>query len=224
MYRTAIIIALLMLFGVAALADDLDSLRVRAGQGDVEAQFVLGYLHETGNGVPQDYAESFKWYLQAAEQGFVAAQARLGLCYELGQGVAQDYAESFKWYRQAAEQGNATAQLSLGLLYKSGQGVRLDYAEAHKWIKRAAEQGGALPQLTLGFIYLSGEGTPQDHVEAHKWFNLAAAKTASSSGSREREASGIAREARDEIARQMTPAQIAEAQKLAREWRPTPTN
>jgi uncharacterized protein len=41
------------------------------------------------------------------------------------------------------------------------------------------------------------------------WFNLAAA-----TGSK------FATEARDDIAARMTPAQIAEAQKLAREWRP----
>ena len=58
----------------------------------------------------------------------------------------------------------------------------------------------------LGFIYEKGRGVTQDYVQAHKWYNLSAAL-----GLRER----------DRLASLMTPAQIAEAQRLAREWRPT---
>jgi len=58
-------------------------------------------------------------------------------------------------------------------------------------------------------MYYKGEGVPQDYVKAHMWVNLAGAK-----GDEE------AIKARDSIAERMTPAQIAEAQKLAREWKP----
>ena len=50
---------------------------------------------------------------------------------------------------------------------------------------------------------------PQDYVRAHMWFNLSAAQ-----GNQD------AAKNRDNIAKRMTPAQIAEAQKLAREWQP----
>ncbi len=49
----------------------------------------------------------------------------------------------------------------------------------------------------------------QDYVQAHMWYSLAAAQG-------EKEAS----KGRDILAEKMTPAQIAEAQKLAREWKP----
>jgi uncharacterized protein len=80
---------------------------------------------------------------------------------------------------------------------------------AVKWFRKAAEQGDAKGQLSLGIMYGDGTGVPQDYVEAHKWYNLAAV-----------EGTENASKFRDIIAKKMTPEQIAEAQKLAREWRP----
>jgi hypothetical protein len=109
----------------------------------------------------------------------------------------------------AAEQGDALAQYNLGVMYAKGQGVVQDYKEAAKWYRLAAEQGSAEAQSNLGFLYEEGQGVPQDYVEAHMWFNLGGA-----SG----DARGIKN--RDIIARKMTPEQIAEAQRRAREWKP----
>jgi len=80
-------------------------------------------------------------------------------------------------------------------------------AEAVKLYRKAAEQGNAYAQYNLGFMYGNGEGVPQDYVEAHKWFNLAAAQGLQTA---------IA--SRDIAASKMTREQIAEAQRLAREW------
>ena len=62
-------------------------------------------------------------------------------------------------------------------------------------------------------MYYAGRGIPQDYIEAHKWFNLAAATDT------EKEDRDKAVKERDDVAARMTPAQIAEAQKLAREWK-----
>ena len=113
-----------------------------------------------------------------------------------------------KWFRLAAEQGLASAQFNLGLMYDEGRGVPQDDQEAVKWYRLAADQGDALAQNNLGLMYRNGRGVPQDYVRAHMWVNLAAAQ-----GQDEDR-----REAREAIAEMMTPAQIAEAQKLAREW------
>lgn len=70
-----------------------------------------------------------------------------------------------------------------------------------------ADQGVASAQFELGLRYSTGHGAPLDYITAHKWFNLAALQ-------------GVA-EARDhrvDLARDMSTAEIAEAQKLAREW------
>jgi TPR repeat protein len=93
--------------------------------------------------------------------------------------------------------------------YRTGQAVPQDYATAARWYRKAAEQGDSLAQLSLGGMYFYGDGVPQDYVLAHMWFNLGAA------GGEKKAA-----ELRDMLAKQMTPAQIAEAQKLAREWKP----
>ena len=94
-------------------------------------------------------------------------------------------------------------------MYDLGYGVPQDYAEAVKWYRRAAEQGLAKAQTNLGFMYNDGQGVQQEYVKAHIWFNLAAAQGHEK-----------ANKNRDLIAKRMTSEQIAEAQRLAREWRP----
>ena len=119
----------------------VDCYRKAAEQGYATAQCNLGYMYETGHGVPQDYSEAVRWYRKAAEQGYANAQFNLGCMYDNGQGVPQDYGEAVRWYRKAAEQGNATAQYNLALMYKNGQGVPQDKGEARRWFQKAAEQG-----------------------------------------------------------------------------------
>ena len=128
-----------------------------------------------------------------------------------------DYATALRLWRPLAEQGNAGAQHILGLMYDSGQGVPQDLAEAVKWYRLAAEQGYGSAQLNLATMYARGDGVPPDYVQAHMWFNLAASGLPSSIVPKDRDK---AVKYRDIIASNMTPAQIAEAQKLAREWKP----
>ena len=143
-----------------------------------------------------------------AEAGNAAAQNNLGVMYDNGTGVAQDYAAAVSWYRKAADQGYAAAQNNLGVMYDNGTGVAQDYAAAVSWYRKAADQGVAQAQYNLGVMYDNGTGVAQDYVQAHKWFNLAAA-----SGNAD------AVKNRDMVASMMTPAQIAEAQRLASAWR-----
>ena len=123
--------------------------------------------------------------------------------------------ESGRCVSPRADQGDAGAQWNLGLSYATGLGIPQDDAEAVRWYRLAADQGNATAQYNLGLMYASGQGVPQDDVEAHMWLNLAAAK--SSSENREKRV-----ESRDEVAERMTPEQVAEAQRRAREWTPTP--
>jgi TPR repeat protein len=94
--------------------------RKAAEQGHAEAQFKLGAMCFSGDGVLQDDAGAVKWYRMAAEQGHAEAQDDLGYMYENGLGVPQDDAEAEKWHWKAAEQGNAEAQYNLGILAKQG--------------------------------------------------------------------------------------------------------
>jgi TPR repeat protein len=125
---------------------------------------------------------------------------------ENGQGVVKEYAEAVKWYRLAAQQGNEFAQYNLGVMYANGQGVVKDYAEATKLFRLAAQQGHKTAQYNLGVMYNKGQGVVQDYVKAHSWFNLAAVY-----------GDPAALGGRDSVAKRMTPQQIADAQKLARD-------
>ncbi len=131
-----------------------------------------------------------------------------------GSSVPQDYARAVKWYRKAAEQGDASSQNNLGIMYDNGQCVTQDYAKALQWFRKAAEQGDASSQNNLGNMYRSGRGVLQDYAEAHMWYNLAVSRLPPG------EVRDIAVKNRDYIAKRMTPAQISEAQKLARERKP----
>jgi TPR repeat protein len=122
-----------------------------------------------------------------------------------------DYATALRLLKPLAEQGFAEAQYNLGFLYDEGEGVTQDYAEAAKWYRLAAEQGFADAQYNLGFLYDQGEGVTQDYVLAHMWWDLAAA--------RGNENAAIDRD--DLAAHKMTSDQITEAQRMAREWKPT---
>jgi len=102
-------------------------------------------------------------------------------------------------------------------MYALGEGVQRDYAEAARWYRRAAEQGNAQAQYWLGRAYALGEGVTQNFVDAHMWLNLAATYALRASDAAELDR---ASRARDGIAQKMTPAQLAEAQRLAREFKP----
>ena len=120
-----------------------------------------------------------------------------------------DYAKALRLIRPLANDGDASAQFNLGLMYLTGQGVQQDSAAAALWFRKAAEQGYALAQSNLGTLYLYGRGVPQDYVRAYMWFSPSAAQ-------------GDQRAVKTlEMAeRRITPAQINEAQKLARDWKP----
>ncbi len=85
--------------------------------------------------------------------------------------------------------------------------VAQDYAETAKWYRKAAEQGHAYAQSNLGLMYYIGEGVPQDLLQAHMWYNIADALGGED-----------AQKGREIAARFMTPDQIAEGQRMAREW------
>jgi uncharacterized protein len=145
------------------------------------------------------------------DQGDAGAQDILAIMYFVGQGVPQNRAEAVRLYRLAAEQGNAHSQDALGFVYLDGIVVQRDVSEAAKWFRKAADQDNIDAQFNLGEMYELGNGVPQDYVLAYMWFSLVATH-----GTRP-----YALRGRDRVAQQMSPEQIAEAQKLAREWKPT---
>jgi uncharacterized protein len=166
-----------------------------------------------------DYATMLRLLRPFVEQGAPEAQKALGDMYVSGQGVPKNEVEGAKWIRRAAEQGYANAQTALGALYGMGRGVPQDLTQSAIWYRRAAQQGHIPAQLKLGLMLYEGSGIPKDYVSAYMWFNLAAAN--STGDSFDRKAAADAARVRDLIAGLMTPFEIAEGQKLARNWKPT---
>jgi hypothetical protein len=196
-------------------AEALKWYRKLAEQGDVEAREFLADFF------PLDYLEAVS---KAAEQGHASSQYELGQAYYKGQGFRlryegqgfpQDYAEAAKWFGRAAEQGDVDAQYEIGDAYYQGKGVAQDCGEAVKWYRKAAERRYRKAQYSLGHAYYHGQGVPRDYVQAHMWLDLAAAGFMGNDRN-------TYSSARDAVAAKITPQQIAEAQRLAREWKPKP--
>ena len=164
----------------------------------------------------ENCAEPAKCYRKAAEQGHAMAQCQLGLMYVIGEGVPQDFAEAARWCRAAAEAGIAEAQCQLGDMHIKGHGVSQDDAEAAKWCRKAAEQGNAMAQMLLGAMYHNGQGVPRDYVQAQMWLTLAVAGFPPSMAANRETAGSLL----TIVGAKMTELQIAQAQRLAREWKP----
>ena len=214
----------------------LRQFRSLAERGDTRSQDALGRMYARGEGVPKDRNEAEKWFKMSSEQsdafmsynhgdfetalrvyrplaekGQVLAQYILGLMYANGHGVPESYPEGLKWLTKAAEQGEAKAQFSVGVIYFKGLGMAKNYAEAFKWYKRAADQGNATAQYNLGAMYAKGQTVPQDLVTAHMLYTLAAAQGVRAAGA-----------AKEQLAKSMSAEQIAQANKMAKDWKPKP--
>jgi TPR repeat protein len=213
--RRSLPLVFALLFALEAVAQAPD-VRVLSALGDVDSLRSLG------------------------DAGNVEAQARLCSLYWTGRRIPQDFTEAAKWCRPAAEQGHVDAQTVLGSLYMMGHGVRRSQKDAVKWLTPAASKGYARAQSVLGTVYeYGGHDLAPDKVRAHMWFNVAAvnfledkqiaaefsAPDQATTRTRlirfaERDRADAA-QSRTRVERTMTAAQIAEAQRLAREWRPS---
>ena len=133
-------------------------------------------------------------------------QERMGFLsgYGLDAYNRKDYKTAYKLFLPLAEQGYAPAQHNLGVMYDNGQGVPQDYKEAVRWYLKSAEKQNFGAFDTLGDTYRDGLGVNKDNVYAYMWFQIG-------------EVSPMLKRKRDRIAKQMTPAQIEAAKKLARE-------
>ena len=130
----------------------------------------------------------------------------------------KDMATAVRIWKVWADKGNAEARTLLGAMYWSGEGVPRDHKEAARLYLLAANKGYARAQNDIGFMLAFGEGVPpRDDVEAYKWLTLAIARYTAKNQDR------LDQAIKDKatLARRMTPAQIAEAERRARAWKAT---
>jgi len=79
--------------------------KLKAAQGNANAQYYLGVMYQNGNGVTKDDKLAVFWYQKAADQGVASAQANLGFMYQNGNGIAKDYKLAVFWYQKAGRPG-----------------------------------------------------------------------------------------------------------------------
>ena len=86
-----------------------DEAKAKAEAGDAEAQYSLGVMYDSGEGVAEDKKKAAKWYRLAADQGDAIAQTCMGWMYSQGQGVEQNYVTAYAWASIAATNGDNVA-------------------------------------------------------------------------------------------------------------------
>ena len=132
--------------------------RKSASQGLTAAQYVLGHLYDTGEGVKADKALAKDLTQKAAQGGHRVAMYDLAVYYV-------DEAETASANGQAAE-----AQAAMG--------------RAVQWFRKAGEFGMTDAQFNVAVLYDQGNGTPSDPAEAHYWYSIAGAAGDQESASR----------------------------------------
>jgi hypothetical protein len=134
---------------------------------------------------------------------------------QLGDGLAAydsgDYAAALKLMGPLAEQGSARAQFRLGEMYMFGRGTTASTLKAMTWYLLSADNDFPRAQFALGFMYMNAIGVDKNDVQALRWFRIC-----------ERHAGFgySAGKSADLVKRKMTSEQIAEAERLAQDWKP----
>lgn len=183
-----------------------------AKDGNFEASTILGTIYAIGDGVPKDATKAVEWYQKAvAQKHFVDPDAQffLGVMFATGEGVTKDQISGVEWIQKAADRGHVLAQIVLGEMYAKGDGVPMDAAKAVEWYQKAAGQLDPMAQFNLGVMYAKGQGVVRDMVLAYAWFNIAAVSGNSQAVTNRRLAESL-----------LSKNELAEAQRLASEWKP----
>ncbi|MGE3142568.1 MAG: tetratricopeptide repeat protein [Hyphomonadaceae bacterium] len=126
--------------------------RLAADQGYFPAQYLLGWMHEHGEGAPQDYPLAMQWYIRASEGGSRDALRAIGALYEQGLGVAQDYARARALYARASDMGDGEASQRLGAMAEQGLDGPADLVRARTFYQRALQQGYSAAQADIARV------------------------------------------------------------------------
>jgi TPR repeat protein len=109
-----------------------------ARQGHAPSMVRLGYMRQSGNGIPVDLPAALALYAQAATKGNTEGQYMEAICYAAGVGTAKDPATARKLLLVPADAGHQDAQYALGIMIALGEGGPKRDAAARRWLDRAA--------------------------------------------------------------------------------------
>jgi TPR repeat protein len=189
-------------FELGALFLDLDGnspnhkealrwLRAAAEQGHPAATYYLGFMHDSGLGLPENRSEARRLYLRAGELGSAEAQSLLSnLAW-----IEGDQQQSLNWLRKAAAQGHLNSLYGLATIHEEGLAglINPDSNMALQWYRAAAERGHTGARLLLAERYeLGTSGLQRDPATAQNWYLRVAQETEGEEGATAREKVGRA--------------------------------
>jgi transglutaminase-like putative cysteine protease len=151
----------------------LAALERSAAKNFAQAQFELGNVYLSGNGVGVDHAMARRWYALAAEAGQPGAQRQLAGMLLRGEGGTVDSAAAIRWYQKAVEANDVDALYELGNLLIRGEHLPQDSLKGHQLLVVAAELGHPKAQVMISQAY-SGRGPLENNVNlARYWAGMA---------------------------------------------------
>ncbi|MFW5425847.1 MAG: tetratricopeptide repeat protein [Methylophagaceae bacterium] len=175
---------------------------------DVVAMYLVAWMHDTIEDIPQNYKQAFSWYQKAADLGYGDAQLRLAEMYQQGQGVEKNNVLALQWYQTAAKQGYNKAQRVLADLYQHGTLVEQDKHQAFKWYKKAAVLEDLDAQYALAQIYVTGEVVEKDTIKSYVFTSYLADEYDNSDATKLSE----------QLTQKMTEVELEQAQTLGKQW------
>jgi uncharacterized protein len=157
-------------FQKGSYAEAYQALKPQAEKGNDEAQYLLGWMHQTGQGAERDLAQAGQWYEKSAVQGHTSARNNLCTVHL----ETRDFKRAVPWCEKSAKAGHMKSQFLFAMMHFNGEGVEKSAEGAVAWLKKSAEQGYAAAEYKLGMAYESGIGVPKDLKSAAQYYERAA--------------------------------------------------
>lgn len=127
-----------------------------AAQDNADAQYLIGSLLLSGDGIAADPKKAVEWFEKSAAQGNLKAMHNLAIAYVQGRGTAKDPAAAANWFARAASQGYVDSAFDLAVLYEQGLGVKQDPVQALHWYRKAAAAGDRAAASRAHFLATDG--------------------------------------------------------------------
>lgn len=198
------------MFSSPPVVQPADRLTTLAEGGNADAMLLVGVKLLNGEGSTKDEPRAAGWLKRAAARGQPMAQNYLGVLHRTGAGgVDASIPQAVHWFEAAALQGNRMAMANLGKIYAGGWAQGVDFRRAARWFVRAAMLGDTDSAFNLGVLYERGDGVMASRFDAYKWYSIAAAAGDQPAAKRARE-----------LARLLSPQELATANVLAAEFKP----
>ncbi len=147
-----------------------------AEQGDINAQYYLGYMYDVGVFVDKDATKAVDLYSKAADANHPAALNNLANNYASGSGVGKNPLKAISLLERAIDRNLTIAFYSLANKYYIGSIVEQDYSKAADLLNIPVRRGYHQAENLLGVMYVKGRGVPVNKAEGIRLYLSSAEK------------------------------------------------